>query len=155
MSTPELDRDACREIFVQFVIGCAFNRAIRVADSYLERFPGGREPREELLQLHEWYQALSERDRGLVQCVVREAAFTAVFGFMNLLDGTSGGNPIPGTVSQFAVYLETYEHHRSEPPQLSVRVNDPQEEDLHDLFARTVQEEERWPKSTEYEPRGG
>jgi hypothetical protein len=50
--------------------------------------PRGRQPHEVLVRMWDWYTALSARDQGFVGHAMRIAAYGAVFGFFDVLDGS-------------------------------------------------------------------
>jgi hypothetical protein len=54
--------------------------------SSLERPPGRRPPQEMSIR-SEWYSSLGDEDRRMVAQVIAEAADSAVFGFLCVLDG--------------------------------------------------------------------
>lgn len=108
----------------------------------LEIGPPGRRPHEGLVKLHERFESLSPDNRDIVDAIVGEAVFSAVFGLLVVLDGVHGGYPVEGKLSDFALYLQTYSDERSweaDTPNLSVRVN-PIVGDLHDQFREMVEE---------------
>ena len=76
--------------------------------------------------------------------VIREAVDAAIFGCLVLLDGMTGGPPVVGVVSDFALYLQTYENEearQADKPNRRVRVNPAWTgEYLHDLFHFAVEE---------------
>ncbi len=68
----------------------------------------------------------------------------ALFQCCCILDGVCGGQPIPGVVSAFALYLERYasaQDRDNEHPLASDRINCPNEEPLHDLLNGVL-----WPR---------
>lgn len=94
----------------------------------------------ELVALHQWYRRLDDQDREYVLAVVRDAVDAAVFGCLVLLDGAAG-TAIPGKMSDFALYLQTYAGSTRDPEsvEFSVRFNPPAiTEDLHDMFQRLL-----------------
>ncbi len=138
--------DAAR-IFLNMLIARAYNGAINAVASVLEKGPPGRRPPEELTRLHDWFESLDTENRKHVQTVIQKSVDSAVFGCLVLLDGMSGGNPIRGKQSDFAVYLQAYEDDdamRSDSPQNRVRLNPPAiSDDLHDMFHWMLQERTR------------
>lgn len=49
--------------------------------------PAGRKPHKALVTLWDWYTALSERDKALVQHAMRISAYGALFGVFAMIDG--------------------------------------------------------------------
>jgi hypothetical protein len=85
-----------------------------------------------------WFRNLNTEDQSRVSEIVREAVDSAIFGVLVVLDGLSGGNPVDGTNSDFALELQTYadeDARRANAPETSVRINQSDTtEPLHDLF---------------------
>jgi hypothetical protein len=96
------------ELFIRMLITRAYDGAIADATSILENGPPGRRPRQSLVSLHRWYHSLDNDDRECVAALVRETADAAVFGCLVLLDGLTGGYPVQGRFSDFALYLRVY-----------------------------------------------
>jgi len=72
--------------FVEIVKQSVCEAAIRDTLSNLEH-PPGRRPPEDLLARSKWYMALDQRQRSVVQDIVRSSVENAVFGFLSVLDG--------------------------------------------------------------------
>jgi hypothetical protein len=121
------------------LIARGFDGVVNSVIGELESGPPGRKPAEDRLRLHQWYQTLDEPSRDRVRELVTHAVHGAVFGCLCLLDGVTGGWPVPGQLSDFAVYLQTYADEqavRTDSPLSSVRVNpgSKEDEELHDLL---------------------
>ena len=51
------------------------------------RRPPGRRPKQEIIEMSEWYNSLDMDQRRMVASVIKQAADSAVFGFLCVLDG--------------------------------------------------------------------
>ncbi len=135
---PVPSADFASERFLEMLVRRAYHGSIRSLTSILADGPQGLEPQPYLTELHRWYRLLDESSREKVIQVVREAVEAAIFGVLVLLDGMTGGDPMPGTVSDFAVYLQTYESdeaRKSNSPLSKVRLNPAYTgDDLHHQF---------------------
>jgi len=93
--------------------------------------PPGRKPAEGLVTLSKWYKHLPTKDQGMLREALKEAAEMAIFEFFCVLDGVS-------------VIEDT--HNKGELELYFVkgagrtRLNDPREEELHNLFNRLCME---------------
>lgn len=136
--TADLNRDQAVALFMKALILHARNGTIREVLSVLSNGPPGRQPPEAKLALHRWFQTLDSQGQRFVSQVIQEAVDAALFSTLVLLDGAAGGYPVEGEVSDFALYLQTYqdwEARKVDSPQISVRLNPPTTtEDLHDIF---------------------
>lgn len=89
------------------------------------KHPPGRQPDPTMVALSEWFNSLPEEDKHLLQGALREAAETAVFSFLAVLDGEAfvEGYGEKGTFS--LVYKKG---------NVETRLNDPNGEHLHDIY---------------------
>ncbi|HEX2916706.1 MAG TPA: hypothetical protein VH186_38450 [Chloroflexia bacterium] len=92
----------------------------------------------------EWFNKLDSQGQSHVKEIVQEAVDFAVFEVLAIFDGVAGGYPIKGVLSDFALYLQTYDNKeafKEDTPNLSVKLN-PQgtTEDLHDIFIWKTEE---------------
>jgi hypothetical protein len=105
---------------------------------FLEKGPSGREPTEEKKELHHWFIQLDSQGQIFVRKIVQEAIDSALFSALVILDGAAGGYPVEGSLSDFALYLQTYrdeEGENNDSPMFRVKLNPWQAtEDLHDIF---------------------
>lgn len=142
MTTNLSPKDAA-ELFVNSLIAGAYDGAITGMASILEKGPAGRNPAQDLITLHQWFQGLDNENRELVLTVIRKAIDAALFNCLVFLDGMAG-YLVKGEESDFAVYFQTYENRetrKADSPQTSVRVNSTDAtEFLHDLFHWILQE---------------
>jgi hypothetical protein len=103
----------------------------------------GKLPPPELLAAHQWFQTLDEQGQENIRVIVRESVEAAVFGCLAVLDGVTGGYPLKDQLSDFALYLQTYEDEqalKSNSPQVKVRFNEGKDEALHDIFQGMIRE---------------
>jgi hypothetical protein len=145
MTIETLDRQEAINDFLSRIIARAYDGAIEGTRKTLEKGPPGRQPPENRLAIHNWFQTLNNEERELVLALVREAADAAVFGCLVLLDNMTGGYPIEDKVSDFALYLQSYEDDAARDantPVSSVRLNPrlSSDYDLHDRFRLVLQE---------------
>jgi hypothetical protein len=92
-------------------------------DSY--RDPPGRSPSAELVQLSQWYTALSEEDQSMVARAMQDAVRASVFGFFCVLDGVRAieDGSDKGSLELWHVKNDS-----------RTRVNDPNRNPLHDEY---------------------
>jgi hypothetical protein len=156
-SGQHLSEDEAANLFIQRVVGRAYRGAIHDLQSLFQQGPPGRRPHERDVQIHQWYQGLAEADRQYVHRVVEETAQAAVFGVMVILDGATGGPPIRGAESDFALYIQSYPDraaHQADRPAISVRVNPYHTlEDLHDRFLWAIEDQATGPSGQSDSPR--
>jgi hypothetical protein len=133
--------------FIERIILRAYEGTIRDSRELLENGPAGRKPAEEKVSLHQWFSQLAEDDREQVHRAVRNAVEAALFGVFVVLDGASGGWPIEGEISDFALYRQAYADYdaeKADAPKARVKINGlSMSEDLHDLFMLALQEREQ------------
>ncbi len=131
------------DLFLRLLVAEAYDGAVEGTALVLEKGPAGRKPASDLVTLHRWFQDLDDESREQVLAVIRLASDAALFHCLVLIDDLAG-YPIPGKVSDFAVYLQTYasgEARAANSPQTSVRVNPTHAtEFLHDMFHQILQE---------------
>jgi L-amino acid N-acyltransferase YncA len=135
--TPVNPKEAAR-IFLDR-LSHAYNGAIKGVVALLEKGPRGRKKQPHEVALHQWFQNLDEEGREHVLAIVRETANTTVFACLVLLDNKMVGYPLEGQMSDFAVYLQTYENEEAKAansPETSTRLNlsYTPDGDLHDEF---------------------
>lgn len=140
----EINRDGAADRFLRSVINRARNGVIEDMKEDLNVGPPGRKPSPDAVARHNWFKSLSSEDQSRVGEIIRESVDAAIFGVLVILDGLSGGNPVEGTTSDFALELRTYadEHTRAEnSAATSVRINPSNTtEPLHDLFRWKLEE---------------
>lgn len=139
-----INRDGAADLFLRFVIDRARNGVIESIKNDLASGPPGRKPSPYAVARHMWFRNLSAEDQSRVSDIIRESVDAAIFGVLVVLDGLSGGNPVEGTTSDFALELQTYAHdeaRRENAPATSLRINPSDTtEPLHDLFRWKVEE---------------
>jgi hypothetical protein len=84
-----------KEEFVEVVKLQASDSAVSGTIKTLTR-PAGRNPAERLVRLSRWYKLLSNCDQEMLGEALREAAETAVFGLLCVLDGVRALETGPG-----------------------------------------------------------
>ena len=87
--------------------------------------PPGRKPDPEIVRLSQWYLGLSDVDKAEVKAVVRRGVGFALFGFFCVLDGVRFLEG-EGDKGEFELYFVKGDQR--------VRINDPQYEELHNLY---------------------
>lgn len=130
------------QLFLTRLIERAYQGVLEDMLLMLQKDPG-KLPSPELLAAHQWFQTLDEQGQENIRVIVRESVEAALFGCLALLDGVTGGYPIKNQLSDFALYLQTYEDEQAmkiNSPQFKVRFNKGQDEHLHDIFQGLVHE---------------
>lgn len=89
------------------------------------RQPPGRDPSDRARALRDWYLTLSSNDQRMLTEVVRDAAHSAVFGVLSVLDGVRAIDEPPHVELRLLAM---------NPDGGEVVLNDPTLEDLHDRF---------------------
>jgi hypothetical protein len=137
METSEQYKQAL-DAFMHRMITHVRNGLIRDVMEQLEEGPAGLEPNPENLRLHEWFRELDQEFRENIKQVVTDAVDGTIFSTCVVLDGAAGGYPIPGVISDFALYLQTYandDEYRANKAQEAIRINPPNtNDDLHDIY---------------------
>ena len=118
-----------REEFIEAVRSNAMDAASISVMQMLEK-PPGKSPNSNLAVLSGWFHELPEDEREAVAAIVRLAAFSAVFGVLNVI-GTAkptppGGIPDYSTEGSFELYHVKYGKRQL--------INRPAEKPLHDLL---------------------
>ena len=138
-----LDRNAAVETFMKILIAHARNGIIGDIMSTLERGPSVPRTMKDKVVWHQWFQGLGDEDKEYVYQIIRETVDAALFSTLVILDGAAG-RPIPGKLSDFALYLQEYDDEdaeRSDLPKFRVRLNSVNAtEDLHDIFKWSLKE---------------
>jgi hypothetical protein len=114
-----------------FIRALVVQTSLATVESVLSilREPPGPAPDQRYVGLSAWYERLTENDRMMVRESVREAAEQAVFNFLTILDGVSAieNSSQKGNLRLYFVKDEK-----------SVLLNDPNEEELHNLFTEAA-----------------
>jgi hypothetical protein len=139
-----INRDGAADLFLRFVIDRARSGVIESVNQRLSDGPPGRKPPPDAVARHMWFRNLSTEDQTRVTEIIRESVDAAIFGVLVVLDGFSGGYPIEGTTSDFALELRTYANNEARAdnfPEMSIRINPSDTtEFLHDLFQWKLEE---------------
>ena len=97
------------------------------AQDCLENYqnPPGRSPSADLVQLSQWYTALSDEDQSMVARAMKDAVRASVFGFFCVLDGVRSieDGSDKGSLELWHVKNES-----------RTRINDPARNLLHDEY---------------------
>jgi hypothetical protein len=113
---------------------------------YLDAGPPGLSPDATTVYMHTWFQRLDVQSRQHVQHLISDAVDRALFSALVILDGGAGGYPVPGVISDLALYVQTYDsdaRYQQNQPAQSIRLNPPNaSEDLHDLFRDLIDDME-------------
>ena len=89
--------------------------------------PPGRRPNPELVKKSDWYKALSDQDKRILESVVAGAVHQAVFGMFAVIDGVRVINDGPVKADIELFYVEDGER---------LQLNAPGQEPLHDILNR-------------------
>jgi hypothetical protein len=137
MKDKELTPDDVAQIFMRQVIDRVYSGALGVMKSQLEDPKTLKKGREREIRLFEWYANLDQENREMVWEVIRNTVFSTTFRFLVLVDNAVD-MPLQGKVSDFAIYLQTYENWENagkNAPAMQVRFNPPFAiNDLHDML---------------------
>jgi hypothetical protein len=87
--------------------------------------PPGRKPSEKLLRLSGWYNRLDGHDKAMLKEALRHAAESAIFGFFCILDGVRAIENTPDKGDLELYFCKDDQR---------IRLNDPHQEELHNLF---------------------
>jgi hypothetical protein len=143
MNPKSIHSHEAASIFVDALLHNAYIGTIRAVERRLQAPLPGRPEAEEIEQ-QRWYATLGEESRAHVDAVIRYAVDLATFSCCTIIDGASGGYPVPETESEWALYLQfgsdTSASEVNVEGSRSVRVNAPDEEDLHDMFVARLEE---------------
>jgi hypothetical protein len=114
-----------------FTTALAVQTNVAAVESVLSilRNPPGDAPEERYKGLSEWYNLLADKDREMLREIVKETAEQAVFNFLTVLDGVSAveNSPLKGDLLLYFVKDGN-----------SALLNDPNGEELHNLFTEIV-----------------
>ena len=111
--------------FVEVIRTVVYEPAVASTLETLRDGPVGRGPQQDLRQMAEWYNRLSDEDRERVGRVAEMSAFSAVFGFFAVLDGA---RQIDRPNDRGQITLSYQKEGKN------ILINDPDGEVLHDLF---------------------
>jgi hypothetical protein len=92
-----------------------------------------------------WYRNLADKDKLLLNEIIQSTIKETIFSFLTILDNVSGGFPIQGQDSDFALYIQTYRNGNDLVKNKvleAVRFNSLADEELHSLFLNRIEEEE-------------
>lgn len=145
-STAPPSQEEAKDLFLRMVHACAINGARDVMAHGLTVPPVGRSPNPRHVRRREWFAGLALAAQGQVLDLVEETVEITAWRLMVLLDGMTGGPPLPETDSDFALYLQLYpdlEAQTADRPTWRVRVNPAWSGlDLHDLLRDVIADAE-------------
>ena len=121
------------EDFVESIYENVYMSSVRGVITILKQ-PPGRNPRKSLVEMSEWFLALSQEDRAMAVRVMCQVADSAVFGFLCVLDGA---RPITDGFSREPVLTIA-----GEGEEIVISPD----KDLHDYFRATVDERNEIPE---------
>lgn len=131
-------------IFLRALILHCRDGVIEDIKADLREGPTGQEPVAEKIALHKWFLQLSEENQEPINYLVSEVVDSTIFSVLALLDGVAGGYPVDKTISDFALYLQTYANLQSQKlnnSDMAVRINNLGRLDhLHDIFMDAVKD---------------
>jgi len=104
------------EDFVSAIEAYVLNTTVESTVSTL-REPPGRRVDPEFAARSTWFNLLSDTDAEMVRAVIHEAASSAVFGFLTVLDGARVINDEKGT---FELYYVGREKNLLNPPDIAL-----------------------------------
>lgn len=138
----EMNREQIARLFVTRIMQRAYYGVI---GDKLAELEGGSLPgnlSRDLLDRRQWFQGLDDRSQTNVRQIIRASVASSVFGCLVVLDNVSGGYPLSGHVSEFALYLEVNDGTNAiNTPQSKVKISPDIGDDLHDLFHAILREE--------------
>jgi hypothetical protein len=127
------------DIFVKMVIKMVVNATFKDVQEILKEGPPVRVKKPEDLEIQKWYLNLQENEKKIVSKIVLGSINRTVFHLLVILDNKTIGYPLEGEVSDFALYLQTYDSKKDlfgyNPKEL-LRINKSHsgEVELHDIF---------------------
>jgi hypothetical protein len=134
-----IDRETAAVEFTDRVRRKAYENVIQhIVKELREGLAMPRAP-EDMLKRMRWFGNLKPEDLRMVTEIIDRAAFSSAFEVMVVLDNLTGGYPIRGTISEFALYLQVFddlESKKVDQPRERVKISPAlgRGEDLHELF---------------------
>jgi hypothetical protein len=99
--------------FLKTIVSRAYKKVITGMMETLEAGPVGRNPMQEKSNLHEWYKKLGRNDQNMIRQIVRDTAFSSVFGCLVVIDNSTTGYALEDKISDYALYVQEYEDDES------------------------------------------
>ena len=106
--------------------------AIKSVKKILES-PPGRKPRERLVNTSQWYKTQTDKDRSIISNIIEESIDMSLFGFFCVLDHVRTIEGV-GEKTTFELYAVKNGER--------VLINDPNKEELHNLYNSLVLEQD-------------
>jgi hypothetical protein len=149
MNNDSLIPEEAVENFLNTLLESVFKHTLEDMKILLEQGPPGQKPAQAHLVLNHWFKNLGESDREHVLNVIHEAVKQTLFSMLVLLDNMMIGNPVKDLISDYALYVQTYDDIEAKHRNLSsasVRLNfrhSRNDEELHDKFMYMILENAR------------
>ena len=138
-----METDIAVDIFMRRFSERTYKSTVRDIKEFLENGPVERKPKVRDLELHQWFQSLDEAQKSNIEEIVQKTAFSGLFGALVVLDNLTGGYPVKGQLSDFALYLQTYENTAArsvDRNQDKIRINQSKSDiTLHDLIGNYIE----------------
>jgi hypothetical protein len=112
------------EYFVETIVSCVRDTAVEDTVSVMEE-PPGRKPRKKDLELSEWYNKQSIRDKEMIKKALYEAVDSSLFGLFAVIDGVRTIEEA-GHKGDFKLYFEKDAEKKL--------INERSKEYLHDIY---------------------
>jgi hypothetical protein len=109
MNSISNDSKLAINIFLKKIVNAVYENSINSLRKSLEKGPPGRKKDPKEIEIHDWYQKLTDKDRDRVMAIVEKTVKLSVFSFLVVLDNKVPGPPIADQTSDYALYLQTYE----------------------------------------------
>jgi hypothetical protein len=134
-----MNRDRALDAFLRRIVARAYTSVIRNKTQLLEKGPIERNPNLDELKLHTWYKNLGSDNQTMVQQIISETAFSALFGCLVILDNNTTGYAVEDEISDFGLFVQRYsdaESYANRKATESIQINDLM--DLHDALREHI-----------------
>jgi len=114
------------DAFIKKVYGQVHKPTYSSLELLLREGSPGNQKQPEETELQQWFCSLNIEDQEKILKIAKMAVKLTVFNFLVLLDNKTSGQPIQEEVSDFGLYIHTYEsnaHRFSYNPNKSIRLN--------------------------------
>jgi len=119
------------EQFIKSIIQAVHDSVVNGLLENIEN-PPGRKPPSSSVELAEWVSKLPENEKEKIQKIINRAVHAAIFGFLTVLDGARAIESTPEK-GQLKLFWEKEAE--------KILLNDPENEDLHDIYQAEVYSE--------------
>jgi hypothetical protein len=141
----ELTQEKARQLFIDLIIKVLRDQPIRSMLYMLSKSQSGLKDSKEEQELNKWFQNLDKASQENISKILEETLDSSLFGLCTMLDGVQGNLPIEAEISEFALYLKTYNNEKdfeSDTANVSIKLNPADAiDDLHDMFRWTVEDQ--------------